>query len=166
MSNFKNPCFDECEFEPDCCEIKPKCHDFEPRCPRITVLQAVSLVPQTVAAGLAVPFDTNLVAIGNGIIHTPGGTDFNLIKPGIYRVTFTGSVTPVGTTAGVALAVNGAIVPGTTVTETVIAATPAALATQAIIQVSPFISTVLTVVNPTAGTETFTNPNVIIEKIG
>ena len=170
MSNYKNSCFDECDFENECCEFEPKCHEFEPKCPRkchrITLLEAISLVPQTVLAGLAVPFDTNLVNLGNGIIHTPGGTDFNLIQPGVYRVTFTGSVTPVGTTAGVALALNGSIIPGTTVTETVVAATIAALATQAIVQVSPFISTVLTVVNPTAGIETFTNPNIIIEKIG
>ena len=170
MSNCKNPCFDDNDFENECCEFEPKCCEFEPKCPRkcprITLLQAISLVPQVVLAGLAVPFDTNLVNQGNGIIHTPGGTDFNLIQPGIYRVTFTGSVTPVGTIAGVALALNGSIIPGTTVTETVVAATTAALATQAIVQVSPFISTVLTVVNPTAGTETFTNPNIIIEKIG
>lgn len=174
MSYCKNPCFDDfddCEFETECCEFKPKCHECEPKCPKkcpiINLLQAVSLVPQVVGAGLAVPFDTNLVSLGFGIIHTPGATDFNIIKPGVYRVTFTGSVTPAATTtAGVALAVNASIIPGTTVTETVVAATPAALATQAIIQVSPFISTVLTVVNPTADTETFTNPNIIIEKIG
>ncbi|MDD2377067.1 MAG: hypothetical protein PHD15_06375 [Clostridia bacterium] len=170
MSNYKKPCFDDCEFEDECCEFEPKCHEFEPKChrkcPRITVLEAVSLVPQVVAAGLAVPFDTNLVNLGNGIIHVAGGTDFNLVAPGVYRVTFTGSVTPVGTIAGVAIAVSGSIIPGTTVTETVIAATTAALATQAIVQVSPFISTVVTIVNPTAGTETFTNPNIIVEKIG
>lgn len=170
MSNCKNPCFDECDFEPECCDFEPKCHEFEPKCPikcpRITVLQATSLVPQVVAAGVAVPFDTNLVSLGNGIIHIPGGTDFNLLAPGVYRVTFTGSVTPVGTIAGVAISVNGSTVTGTTVTETVIAGETAALATQAIVQVSPFISTVVRIINPTAGTETFTNPNIIIEKIG
>ncbi len=177
MSYFKNPCvddYDDCEFEPECrenepkcCEIKPKCCPIRPRCPRVTLLQAVSLTQQTVAAGMAVPFDTNLVTLGHGIIHTPGGTDFNLLAPGVYRVTFTGSVDPATlNVAGVALAINGAIIPGTTVTETVVAGSTAALATQAIIQVSPFISTVLTVVNPTAGTEVFTNPNIIIEKIG
>jgi len=170
MSNYKNPCFDDRDFEDECCEYEPKCHECEPKCPRkcprITLLQAIALVPQTVAAGFAVPFDTNLINQGNVIIHAAGGTDFNLIIPGIYRVTFTGSVTPVGTSAGVALALNSSIIPGTTVTETVIAGTNASLATQAIVQVSPFISTVLTVVNPTAGVEAFTNPNVIIEKIG
>jgi len=165
MSDFRNPCFDDCEFEPECC-------DFEPICPvrhsRVTVLESISLVPQVVTTLLAVPFDTNLVNLGNGILHNIGGTDFNLLAPGIYRVTFTGSVTPAGegtTTAGVALAINGLIIPGTTVTETVVAGDIATLATQAIIQVLPFITTVLRVVNPTIVTETFTNPNIIIEKI-
>jgi len=167
MSNYKNPCFDDCEFEPSYCEYEPKCHKGEPKSPRITLLEAVSLINQTVAAGLAVPFDTNLVLLGHGIIHTPGGTDFNLIVPGIYKVTFTGTVTPATTTtASVALAINGFKIPGTAVSQTVVAGTHAALATQAIVQVSQFISTVLTVVNPTTDTETFTNPNIIIQRIG
>ena len=163
MSNCKNPCFDDLDSESHCNECEPLCPI---RVPKITLLEAISLLPQTVLAGLAVPFDTNLISLGYGIIHTPGGTDFNLIAPGIYRVTFTGSVTPVGTTAGVAIAVNGSIISGTTVTETVVAGTVAALSTQAIVQVSPYISTIVRVVNPTAGTEVFTNPNIIIEKIG
>jgi|GEM_PF-1760233 len=184
MSNYKNPYFDDCEFEPECCNLKskchdnepksydyePKCHNYEPICPiipsRVTVLQAISLVPQTVATLLAVPFDTNLVNLGTGIVHIPSGTDFNLLASGVYRVTFTGSVTPVGTDAGVAIASSGTIIPGTTVNETVVAGTIAALSTQAIIQVLPCTSAVVTIVNPTAGTETFTNPNIIIEKIG
>ena len=153
MSNFKNSCFDECE----------------PKCPRLIVLEAVSLTPQNVAPLLAVPFDTNLVNLGNGILHTPGETNFSLVAKGVYRITFTGSVTSNGegvTIVGVALAINGLIISGTTVTETVIAGTTAALATQTIVQVAPCFSTVVTVVNPTTSTETFTNPNIIIEKIG
>jgi hypothetical protein len=170
MSNYNNLFFDD--FEDECCEFEPKCHEREPKCPRkcprITLLEAVSLINQTVLAGLAVPFDTNLVLLGNGIIHTPGGTDFNLLAPGIYRVTFTGTVTPTTiTTASAGLALNGSIIPGTTISASVPAiGQHAALATQAIVQVSQFISTVLTVVNPTANTEIFTNPNIIIEKIG
>jgi hypothetical protein len=154
----------DCEGEKD---LEFKCH--KKKCPKngIVALQAVSLVPQTVTAGAAVPFDTNLVSSGFGIIHLPGGTDFNIVKPGIYRVTFTGSVAPAATTtAGVAIAVNGSIVPGTTVTETVTAGTPAALATQALIQVTPFMNTIITIVNPTTDTEVFTNPNIIIERLG
>lgn len=174
MSYNKNPYFDECDFEekcdyeePKCCEIEkcePKCHKHR----KTSLLEAVSLTPQTVAAGAAVPFTTNLVTQGFGIIHTPGGTDFNLLQPGIYEVTFTGQVTTTdaATVAAVALAVNGTILPGTSIAENVVAGQAAALATQALIQVSPFISTVLTVVNPTGSPEVFTNPNIIIERIG
>jgi hypothetical protein len=165
MSYCENPCFDEFEFDKNC-DFEPECHDKKfPE--REIAIEAISVIPQTVAAGVAVPFTTNLVTSGNCIIHTPGSTDFNLVQPGLYRATFTGTVaTDETTTAGVALAVNGSILPGTTVTETVIAGDAAALATQALIQVSPFMSTLLTVVNPTTGTETFTNPNIIIERIG
>jgi len=164
MSYFNNSNFDDCEYKPNYCEVKSKCQN---KCPRVDLIQAVSIVQQTVGAGLAVPFDTNLVTLGCGILHAPGGTDFNLISPGIYRVTFTGSVDPATLdAAGVAIAVNGTIIPGTTVTETVVAGSTAALATQAIVQVPQCVATVVTIVNPTADTEIFTNPNIIIEKIG
>jgi hypothetical protein len=168
MSNFKNRCnddWDDCEFEEECDEKEPRCHR---KCPKITVLEAVSLTNQTVAAGAAVPFDTNLVSLGNGIIHTPGGTGFNLVAPGVYRITFTGTITPTTTTtASVALAVNNSIIPGTTISASVPAVgSHAALTTQAIVQVSPFMGVVITVVNPTSGVEIFTNPNIIIERIG
>lgn len=160
MPRYEDSCFDECDFE-------PKCHeDKSPR--RINVLEAVSLINQTVATSAAVPFTTNLVTNGFGIIHTPGGTDFNLIRPGIYRVTFTGTVTPTtATTAGVAIALNGSIIPGTTISASVPApGQHAALTTQALVQVTPFMGVTLTIVNPTTNTEIFTNPNVIIERIG
>lgn len=165
MSKCKNP-YDECENEEECCWEEKKCCDIDKCHKRINVLQAISLVPQTVATTAAVPFDTNLVTEGFGIIHTAGSTAFTLAIPGIYKVTFTGTVTPVGTTAGVALALSNTIIPGTTVTETVTAGTAASLAAQALIEVVPFITSTITVVNPTAGTETFTNPNIIIERIG
>jgi len=156
MSNCENSCSDE--FEPKCIR----------RCPSITLLEAVAIIPQIVAAGLAVPFDANLASFGNGIVHIPGTTDFNLVQPGIYKVTFTGSVTAAAliTNAAVAIAINGAIIPGTTVSETVVAAATAGLTTQLVVQVSPCINTILTIVNPTANTEIFTNPNVIIQRIG
>jgi len=167
MSYYKDPCFDEFEMEDGLdCECS-SCHEKKFPRSRAIALQAVSLVQQTVAAGAAIPFDTNLVSSGFGIIHVPGGTDFNIVKPGIYRVTFTGSADPsVITAAGVAIAVNGSIIPGTTVTETVAVGSTAALATQALIQVTPFMNTVVTIVNPTTGAEVFTNPNIIIERIG
>lgn len=168
MSNCKNTNYnddnDDCESK--CQETKP-CHEVVSKCNRKSALEAVSVGNKTVAAGLAVQFDTNLVTEGNAIIHAPSGTDFNLIAPGIYRVTFTGTVTPTTTgTASVALAINGSVVQATTVSQTVAPGTHAALATQLLVQVSPFLSTVVTVVNPTTDTEIFTNPNIIIEKIG
>lgn len=167
MSYYKDPYFDEFETEDGLdCECSSSHEKKFPR-NRAIALQAVSIVQQTVAAGAAIPFDTNLVSSGFGIIHVPGGTDFNIVKPGIYRVTFTGSVDPsVITAAGVAIAVNGSIIPGTTVTETQVVGSTAALATQALVQVTPFFNTIVTIVNPTAGAAVYTNPNVIIERIG
>lgn len=164
MSYYEDPCFDD--FEKKCdCE-----HEYhKKRFPKnkVTALESVSLVAPTVTTGAAVPFDTNRVYRGFGIFHIPGGTDFNIVKPGIYRVTFTGSVTPATlTSAGVAIAINGTIIPGTTVTETVVAGSIAALSTQTLVQVTPFMNTIVTIVNPTAGTEGFTNPNIIIERLG
>lgn len=163
MPYYEDSCFDEFE-----CDKEPSCHEDKCSRRRPTVLQSVSLTNQTVAAAAAVPFTTNLVSSGFGIIHTPGGTDFTLVKPGIYRVTFTGTVTPTtATTAGVAIALNGAIIPGTTVNASVPAiGDHAALATQALVQVTPFMGVVVTIVNPTTGAEIFTNPNIIIERIG
>jgi len=153
-----NPCEKECKKRP------------EPKCPnkRIipTLLESVSTAPQTVLSGLAVPFTTNLVSSGRGIFHLPGSTEFIITKPGLYKVTFTGTVSTVdATSAGVALAINGIILPGTTVTETPDATGEVALATQTLLTVLPGFNTILTVVNPTTNTQTFINPNIIIERV-
>lgn len=159
----------ECECRPKCkpepeCKCRP-----ERKCTRV-LLQAISSTPQTVISGLAVPFTTNLVNVGNGISHTPGSTEFILTCPGTYRVTFTGTVAATGEiifgNVGVALAANGIILPGTTVTETVATSgNEVALATQAIVRVAQCQTVIFTVVNPAGVTEIFTNPNIIIERI-
>lgn len=179
--SYKEKRYDSCDcnfkcynFEPDSrckCEAKPepecKC-ELEHKC-LPTILEAISTSPQSVEPNLAVPFITNFLNVGKGIIHIPGSTEFILTCPGIYRVNFTGSITAItgDPVVGVALAANGIILPGTTVTETIaVCGDQAALATQALIQVSAFQAVLLTVVNPTDLLEIFTNPNIIIERIG
>lgn len=180
-SVYCSDCRRKSQCEPVCYEEKcSKCEDNscekeckkrpENKCPdkRIipTILESVSTTPQTVLSGLAVLFTTNLVCSGKGIFHLPGTTEFIITNPGLYRVTFTGTVSTVeATSAGVALALNGLIIPGTTVTETPEPSGEVALATQTLLTIMPCFNYNLTVVNPTTNTQTFINPNIIIERV-
>lgn len=143
-----------------------KCHKIDNK-PKLSVLEAVSTGVQTVLSGLSVIFTSNLVSVGSSIFHIPGSPEFRLLNSGVYRVTFTGTVSPEPeiTTTGVAFSLNGMIIQGTTITERTDVSGNVSLTTQALIRVFPSFNSVLTVVNPTAIAQTFTNPNVIIERI-
>lgn len=147
------------------CNIDTDCND------SVSVIEAISIAPQTVLSLATLPFDTNRVIDGNAITHIQGSPNFNLLRCVLYRVTFTSTVSlPVGvagTNVSAAIALNGSIIAGTTVSESVInlSGNFANLATQTIIEVYPGTSSVVTIVNPSALAEIFTNPNIIIEKI-
>lgn len=162
-SKCKEKCNLEKKYKSEYKDNKISC---KPKLSGIVALEAVATTPQTVLSGLAVPFNANLVAEGYGILHSPGSSEFIIIKPELYKVTFTSSVNTFDSPiAGVALAINGIIIPGTTVTVTSINNGVVNLTTEAIIRVIPPVNTILTVVNITTGTEIFTNPNIIIERV-
>lgn len=135
----------------------------------VSALQAISLKQQTVLPNLAIPFDTNQVLSGNDILHTVDSTEFYLKAPGVYKVTFTASVDrlilDLDLSLGIALALNGYIIPGSTVTQTAVTGIVSNLYTQAIVQTLTFVNNILTVVNTSNNSEIFTNPNIIIQKI-
>lgn len=151
------------------CNIIEKICENESNCPQM--IFSVTPTTQTVVGEEPVIFVNNSLLLGNSIIHTVGSPEFNIICPGKYLVTFTGSVgspfIDTGLDVSVAIALNGTIVPGTTVSEyvTLVTNNAASLSTQAIIEISPFLNNIITIVNPREITQTFTNANIIIQRI-
>lgn len=151
-----------------CSKIDKICEN-NSNCPQM--IFSVTPSAQTVEGGEPVIFVNDAISLGNSIIHTVGSPEFNIICPGKYLVTFTGSVgspfIDTGLDVSVAIALNGSIIPGTTVSEyvTLVTVNTASLSTQAIIEISPFLNNIITIVNPREITQTFTNANIIIQKI-
>lgn len=171
--------FDNCQ-DSCCCQQPQQCcqpsNCPQPKqncccgCRNESVVNAVSNTPVTVDGGFPITFDTNRVVTGNAINHVPGSADFTTFVPGVYRVTFvTDAVPAVGSTATTVfatIAINGVVIPGTQAAETVTAGGTARLATQAVYAVQEGTTAVLSILNPVgAGSTTYTNPNIIVEKI-
>lgn len=75
---------------------------------------------QTVEVGGAYEFDTNRIATGCTVGHTPGSSTFTLTKPGYYYVTFNTVFTTADTgVATVELRNDGTVVPSAIGSETV-----------------------------------------------
>ena len=84
------------------------------------MISAYNSATQTVAIDGAYVFDTNRVATGCTVSHTPGTATFTLNKPGYYYVTFNTTFTTDATgDATVELQNGGVAVPGATGTETI-----------------------------------------------
>ena len=84
------------------------------------MISAYNSATQTVAIDGAYVFDTNRVATGCTVSHTPGTSTFTLNKPGYYYITFNTTFTTETTgDATVELQNGGTAVPGATGTETV-----------------------------------------------
>lgn len=85
-----------------CCYSTPKCAEFG---------SFFTKDEQAIAPTQAIPFDheSDQVHHSPGIEHIPGGTDFTIKKPGIYRVIYSVSLKCHGQ---VALTLNGVVVPG------------------------------------------------------
>ena len=108
----------------------------------LNVLSTVNTTPQTVAAGGTLPFTTNTVSIGNAISHSGTSPNTVLSMPGIYRVLFNGTVSPLTTAElpdniSLELTLNGSPVPGAAASETFTAASDeSSMAFHAIIEVT------------------------------
>jgi hypothetical protein len=133
------------------------------------LLQSISILSPTIAQGAAITFDTNKVLLGDAITHTLGSTEFNLLVPGYYSVIFTvfaGNI-DVTNNASIALMVDNSIVPGTTIHSSIPGINAVVgLTTQNVVEVLPNTTSILKVINTTTNSATFTNPNIVIQKIG
>ena len=84
------------------------------------MIGAYNSTTQTVETGSAYVFDTNRIATGCTVGHTPGTSVFTLTKPGYYYVTFNTVFTTTETGAATVELLNkGVLVPGATATETI-----------------------------------------------
>ena len=119
----------------------------------LQVLSTVNSTPQTVAAGGSLPFTTNTVSIGSAISHTSASPSVIISVPGVYRVDFSGTISPLTTAelpdaVSVALNLNGTAIPGAAASETFTAVTDeSSMSLHAIIEV-PAVPATLTVTSP------------------
>ena len=87
------------------------------------VLATVDQSPQGSNAGGALIFNENPLISGAAITHTPGAPNIQITQPGIYQVTFNGSVrvdagTAIPASVQVRLTNNGVDVPGAVAIQT------------------------------------------------
>ena len=128
---------------------------------------------QTVASEGLLSFATNDVLTGCTVTHGAGTTSFTLRKPGFYFISFTGTGSVSGATAGtitVNLLKNGNSVPGATATQSSASTTDFRTVNfSKIVQVLPSccaINNITTLTFQNVGSEAiFTNANVVITKL-
>ena len=128
---------------------------------------------QTIAPEGLLSFATNDVLTGCTATHSAGTTSFTLRKPGFYFISFTGTGSVSGATAGavtVNLLKNGNSVPGATATQSSASTTDFRTVNfSKIIQVLPSccaINNTTTLTFQNVGSEAiFTNVNVVITKL-
>ena len=87
--------------------------------PPVSLLSAYSTSAQPGTSGSAMLFDRNGLSYGSDISHTEGSDTFTINNPGVYAVSFQGSIFPVSganfpQTVSASLQQNGSIVPGAT----------------------------------------------------
>lgn len=90
-----------------------------------STVNAYTNVSTTLATGALMPINTNYKITGNSIRHTAGSTAINIVKAGLYEVSFYATST-IGTTAGAVslqLYRNGVAVPSGIASQTPTAAT-------------------------------------------
>jgi len=134
-----------------------------------SVLSAANTATQTVAAGASLPFALNNVLYGRDITHAAGGSAVTLNSPGLYRVDFHATASPVatapaGTVLEAQLNLNGSPVPGASASSSYTAATDTDnLSFSTIVPVTSAPAT-LTVSFPTAAT--VSDSGITVQRIG
>lgn len=134
-----------------------------------SVLSAANMTAQTVAAGAALPFALTNVLYGRDISATNGGSAITLNTPGLYRVSFHATASPVatapaGTVLEAQLNLNGREVPGASASSSYTAATDTHnLSFHTVVPVTSAPAT-LTVNFPTSAT--VSDSGITVERIG
>lgn len=134
------------------------------------MLSAYSVPSQPGTSGNPLTFDQNEISQGTAISHTGGDTDFTIQEPGLYYVSFHGSVSSVSgqsfpQTISLYLQQNGQIVQGTAVHNTFQAAGGTANASFAQIVDVPQAPTTLNVAGD-GGNYLYTNVSLQIYRLG
>lgn len=134
------------------------------------MLSAYSVPSQPGTSGNPLTFDQNEISQGTAISHTGGDTDFTIQEPGLYYVSFHGSVSSVSgqsfpQTISLYLQQNGQIVQGTAVHNTFQAAGGTANASFAQIVDVPQAPATLNVAGD-GGNYLYTNVSLQIYKLG
>lgn len=73
------------------------------KCYQKSALTAYTNTNTTVTTGNAVPLANNYLLTGSSITHTTGSTAINLVKSGLYLVTFSATLVEAGTAGNVTL---------------------------------------------------------------
>lgn len=134
-----------------------------------SVLSAANTTTQTVAAGASLPFALNNVLYGRDITHAAGGSAVTLSTPGLYRVDFHATASPLttapaGTVLEAQLNLNGSPVPGASASESFTAATDTGnLSFSTVVPVTTAPAT-LTVSFPTAAI--VSDSGITVQRIG
>lgn len=87
--------------------------------PPLSLLSAYSTPAQPGTSGTPQIFDQNELTLGSDISHTPGTSTFTINQPGVYSVSYHGSLSPASgsdfpQSVGVSLQQDGSVVPGAT----------------------------------------------------
>ena len=83
------------------------------------LLSAYASPSQAGTSGSNLIFDRNSLSLGNSVTHPVNSSTFTITSPGVYQVSFHGSVSPAGDTIFplamiISLLQNGSVVPGAT----------------------------------------------------
>ena len=133
------------------------------------MINAVNVPTQTVPAGGIVLFGNTRIKTGCSVRHEPGSGRFVALKPGIYKVSFSGNVSiPTGgTVAEIQLNItqDGEMVAGSTMKHTPAAvATPENISTTVLIQAYPGCCVPISISNPTGAPVDIDNANFEINR--
>ena len=119
----------------NCCgfpQIPPQHYPPSPPNPpissQISALTTVNTATQTPSAATPLVFTENPTLLGNAISHTPGSSTITINSPGLYAISFNGTVSPSAAatpplTAQLQLFQNGVAVPAANATTTLTEAT-------------------------------------------
>lgn len=146
-------------------------------CYQKSALSAATTSAATVAAAALVPFNTINLNTGASISYTAGSTAINIVKPGLYEVTFDASVAVTNATAAsLSFQINraGVAIPGATATYTSSATTDiGALSITTLVRVNEVCpnagtgvnSIAITVSNISAVAAAMSNANITVVKL-
>lgn len=129
------------------------------------MIDAVNVPVQTVSVNGAVLFANTRIKTGCSVRHEQGSGRFVALRPGVYKVSFSGNVA-VAAAGAVALAIvqEGEEVAGSRMTSTLAAASPENLSTTVLIQVFCDCCVALGVRNVGTTEVTINNANFVITR--